>query len=499
MNTKDKENQENFQKAIKWATEKFYELHEHPELSNKEFWTANYIIGVLKGLGIEAERVGKTGVVGLFRCGKRNTKTLMLRADMDAAPFGENAMHICGHDAHMAMILGVAKVLTETPKLLNCNIKFVFQPAEEIARGAKQMIKAGVLENVDAAFMPHVWPELTAGSVGTKEGIFWSSYTKLKAKFQSKEEGAQSKKENVILASSALIEQLNEIKDGNFALIIIGLKHEGKRNVFGNLLKVKVYSEDNHTAEPEKQTISPVLLAASKIVTELKEIFTACYIQQCDIKNKNAVSEHLRGYLSLNKMEVVGAIETSAQLEEIRGKIKKMISNEVKGVMCNLKSQKESMSIKTPSSCKISGMFRTHDVELSENINKKLTTIVKDIERQYNVAIDLNVETAVPLIYNDPGLTKIFNDAARKRGCVVSDNESLKWAGEDFAWYVKERIPAVLALIGCGDGKTLIPLHARGFHDEKVAEHAIPTGMNAILAFTKNYSRVLAKKPRLEE
>ncbi|MCL1808334.1 MAG: M20 family metallopeptidase [Clostridiales bacterium] len=158
-------------------------LHQHPELSFEEFRTSDFIAEKLSGMGCEVARnVGGTGVVGLLDT-KRPGSVVAFRADMDALPVTEAAglpfasentgvMHACGHDAHMAILLGLAKVLSECVSDLKGVIKFVFQPGEEANGGARCMIDAGVLENpvVDAIFALHVIPDMPSGSIAIREG-----------------------------------------------------------------------------------------------------------------------------------------------------------------------------------------------------------------------------------------------------------------------------------------------------------------------------------------
>jgi amidohydrolase len=135
------------------------EFHQYPELAYDEFKTAERVAKELKRLGIRVKTgVAKTGVVGVLN-GKRKGKTLALRADMDALPITEQTnlpyksknkglMHACGHDAHMACVIGAATILSELKDQLNGNVKFIFQPSEESPPGgAKPMIQAGVLRN----------------------------------------------------------------------------------------------------------------------------------------------------------------------------------------------------------------------------------------------------------------------------------------------------------------------------------------------------------------
>ena len=164
------------------------DLHRIPETAYTERKTSAYVTDVLTGEGLQVQTgIARFGVVGLMDT-KRPGPTLMIRADMDALPIEEEtglpfasihqgAMHACGHDAHMTMVLGAARVLNKISDRLDGNIKFVFQPAEEGPGGAKPMIDAGVMENpeVDYALGCHVWPSIPEGNIGIKPGVFMAA------------------------------------------------------------------------------------------------------------------------------------------------------------------------------------------------------------------------------------------------------------------------------------------------------------------------------------
>ena len=163
-------------------------IHMYPEDGFSEFTTSKIIIEELEKLGIKVQKnVAKTGVVGLIE-GKYPGKTVLLRADMDALKIQEQAdveykskidgmMHACGHDGHVAGLLGAAMILNELKDNLHGNVKLVFQPAEERDGGALPMIEEGVLENpkADAAFAAHLWGYLNEGEVHLKEGPMMAS------------------------------------------------------------------------------------------------------------------------------------------------------------------------------------------------------------------------------------------------------------------------------------------------------------------------------------
>ena len=165
-----------------YMEEIFYHLHRHPELSGQEFETQKFILAELEKLGIEAHRIADTGVVGIIRGGKPG-KTVGFRADMDALPLleetdlsyksvNDGVMHACGHDSHMTILLGFAKMMVARKEELQGNIKLFFQPAEEKNGGARRMIEAGCMKNpkVDAVFFSHCTGGYPLGQIKAKYG-----------------------------------------------------------------------------------------------------------------------------------------------------------------------------------------------------------------------------------------------------------------------------------------------------------------------------------------
>jgi amidohydrolase len=184
-------------KVIEWRRY----LHEHPELSNREVKTAEFIAGHLRALGIEVqEKIAVTGVVGILKGGLPGP-VIALRADMDGLPVKERVelpfkstvmadylgqsvpvMHACGHDSHMAILLGTAEVLAAMKKDIRGTVKFIFQPAEEgppgnEEGGAPLMVKEGVMDNpkVDVVFGLHISDDVEAGQIRYKPGPFMAS------------------------------------------------------------------------------------------------------------------------------------------------------------------------------------------------------------------------------------------------------------------------------------------------------------------------------------
>jgi amidohydrolase len=168
------------------------DLHEHPELAFEEVRTSGIVAQRLRALGLEVQTgVARTGVVGLLRGGasKAGAKTIAIRADMDALPIHEQndidyrstidgKMHACGHDGHTSIALAVADILSKRRDELTGNVKFVFQPAEEMIGGAEPMIKEGAMEGVDGIIGLHLISDYPVGRVGVRSGSIFASADK---------------------------------------------------------------------------------------------------------------------------------------------------------------------------------------------------------------------------------------------------------------------------------------------------------------------------------
>jgi amidohydrolase len=184
-------------KCIAWRKD----IHQHPELGNREFRTGRLVAEHLKKLGLEVkEGIAKTGVVGILR-GAKPGPCIALRADMDALPIVENenlpyatkakaqyngqevgVMHACGHDTHVAILMSVAEILSGMKNELKGTIKFIFQPSEEgppegEEGGAELMVKEGVMDNpkVDVIFGLHIESNIEVGHIEYKPGAFMAS------------------------------------------------------------------------------------------------------------------------------------------------------------------------------------------------------------------------------------------------------------------------------------------------------------------------------------
>ena len=174
-----------------WIVKIRRELHEHPELMYEEFRTSELIRRELDKLDIQYRHpIAETGVLASIGNGKG--PCVALRADMDALPIHEETdvpfkskidgkMHACGHDCHVSMLLGAAKLLKNKESEINGTIKLLFQPAEEGGAGGKLMREEGALENpdVERIFGLHVWPQMPSGQIGSREGTFLAATSSL--------------------------------------------------------------------------------------------------------------------------------------------------------------------------------------------------------------------------------------------------------------------------------------------------------------------------------
>lgn len=247
-------------KVIEWRRH----FHQNPELSNREFKTAEYIAKYLKDLGLEVETgVAKTGVVALLKGGKPGP-VVALRADIDALPVTERVdvpfkstvkttylgkdvgvMHACGHDTHIAMLMGAVKILVDMKADIKGTVKFIFQPAEEGAPpgeegGAKVMVREGVMESpkVDAVFGLHISSNTPVGEIRFKPGGLLAAADR----FEIKVKGAQAHgsapwagvdpiviSAQIIMGLQTIISRQTELtKEG--AVITVGKIDGGVRN-----------------------------------------------------------------------------------------------------------------------------------------------------------------------------------------------------------------------------------------------------------------------------
>ena len=247
-------------KCIAWRRQ----LHQNPELGNREFKTAKLIAEHLRSLGLEVkEGVAHTGVVGVLR-GSKPGPVIGLRADMDALPVTERVnlpfaskakseyngqqvgvMHACGHDTHVAMLMSTAEILAGMKNELNGTVKFVFQPAEEGAPkgeegGAELMIKEGVMDNpkVDVMFGVHINAQTEVGKITYRPGGFYASVNDMKITVKGRQSHGAAPWHSIdpIVVSAQIINNLQTIVSRNLdvtenaGVVTIGAINGGNRS-----------------------------------------------------------------------------------------------------------------------------------------------------------------------------------------------------------------------------------------------------------------------------
>ena len=244
------------------------DFHMYPELGFKEIRTSKIIAEKLSSYNLDVQtEVGKTGVVATLK-GNSKGKTIALRADMDALPIQETGdlpyksvndgvMHACGHDGHISMLLGAAKILSSMKDKINGTIKFIFQPAEEGGGGARYMIEDGVLEGVDEIYGAHLWNYQEYGTIGVKPGPIMAAADIFEITINGKGgHGAapQGTKDAVVIASH-LIQTMQTIVGRNTnpiesTVVTIGQINGGYNfNIIADSVILKgttrAYTEDN--------------------------------------------------------------------------------------------------------------------------------------------------------------------------------------------------------------------------------------------------------------
>lgn len=270
------------EKVIAWRRD----FHEHPELGNEETRTAGIIADHLRSLGMEVtEGVAVTGVVGILNGGKPGP-TVALRADMDALPVMERndlpfksmvrttyngqeagVMHACGHDSHVAILMGVAEVLASVKQDLKGTVKFLFQPAEEgledksvTTWGAKQMVEEGVMDDVSAVFGLHINSQTPAGVIKYKPGPAMAAVDNLEIVVKGRQAHGAYPWSSIdpIVTASQIVMGLQTIVSRNVkiieipAIVTIGAIHGGVRhNIIPEEVEmigtIRTYSEPQQT------------------------------------------------------------------------------------------------------------------------------------------------------------------------------------------------------------------------------------------------------------
>lgn len=239
-------------KKIKYLQEKLINhrksLHCIAEIGNEEYKTSKYIKGYLDSIGVKYETFLETAIVGKIK-GKNPKKTIAFRSDIDGLTTDDGVEHLCGHDGHMSILLGLVEYLQDHKGELNDNIVFIFQPAEEGPGGALPLIEAGVLKKyeVDEIYGLHIYPEVEQGYIGIREGYFLAQSGEFDINITAKSgHGAMPQKgiDGIVIAAN-LISNLQTIVARNISpiessVITIGRMEGGSiRNIIAENVKLE--------------------------------------------------------------------------------------------------------------------------------------------------------------------------------------------------------------------------------------------------------------------
>ena len=258
------------EKIINWRRD----FHQYPELGFQEHRTSAKIIEILEGMGVKPKSgVGKTGLTADMVFG--GGPVIALRADMDALPIQETSdlkfssknpgvMHACGHDGHMAMLLGAAQLLSKTKSKFRGTVRLIFQPAEEGGGGARYMIKDGCLKDVKEIYGIHIWNYQPLGEIGIKEGPVLAAADEFDIIIEGKGGHGAAPQGTIdsIVVSSQLINSIQTIISRNTnplesAVVTIGKIRGGdNHNIIADKVKltgtVRAYTEKNRAMVKER-------------------------------------------------------------------------------------------------------------------------------------------------------------------------------------------------------------------------------------------------------
>lgn len=289
------------------------DFHRHPEPSFQEFRTTDRIAEELDKMGIPYRRFEPTGLVGDI-VGAKPGKCIFLRADIDAlsvkeesgvefASENEGFMHACGHDNHAAMLLGAAKILNSIKDELCGTVKVLFQPAEELAMGAKHIIAQGAIEGADAGFGMHIFSQAPVGQIAISSGAVYpaADYYKLTVSGISSHGAEPQKGVDATVAAAAIVMNLQTISSREFSplepvVVTVGTLHSGQRfNVISNHAElegtVRLFNEELHQKIPGMMArIAENTAAAFRCTAELDYQFKSDMLV-----NDEAMTELARG------------------------------------------------------------------------------------------------------------------------------------------------------------------------------------------------------------
>lgn len=367
---------EHLKDKIKSLSKKYYQeivdirrqIHQNPELAFEEHKTAELVSKKLTKYGIDHRRgIAKTGVVGLIKGKKPDSYVIGLRADMDALPILEanthnfvsknkGKMHACGHDAHTASLLGVAKILNELKDEFEGTVKLIFQPSEEaFPGGAKAMIDEGVLKNPDVDMMigQHVYPQLPAGEIGMKSGKYMASTDEIYLKVKGKGGHGALPEQNIdpVLIASHIVVALQQVVSRNAlpsmpTVVSFGrFMAEGQTNIIPDKVNLngilRTFDED-WRKEAQKKIRNIAIGVAQSMGGDCEVIFDSGYPVVVNDENvTEKTRKYARGYLESDEVHELDYRLTAEDFAYFSHEVPSVfyrlgIRNERKSIVSNL-------------------------------------------------------------------------------------------------------------------------------------------------------------------
>jgi amidohydrolase len=375
------------------------DLHRHPELAFDEVRTAGIVAQTLTDLGVEVRTgVGGTGVVGLLE-GAGDGPTVLVRADMDALPIEEETgadyastapgvMHACGHDAHTSIGLAVARMLADRRDTLAGRVMFVFQPAEEIGKGAEAMVADGVLDDPrpDVSLGLHLWNTLPVGTVAVTPGPCMSAADDWACTVRGRGGHGASPHEtrDPVVAAAQIITALQTVASRNVSPL--------------DQAVVTVRGRGGHGASPH-ETRDPVV-AAAQIITALQTV------------------------ASRNVSPLDQAVVTVASLHA--------------GDAFNI----------IPAAVRLKGTIRTYQEQTRELVHRRVHEICEGVAAAMGCEAEIAISTMTDPVANDPALCdRVAGIAARLVGADNVRHDIRTMGSEDMA-FLMDGIPGCYFFIG---------------------------------------------------
>lgn len=308
------------------------EFHKNPEASFQEFDTSRRIKEELDKMNIEYISCASTGVIATIR-GNHPGKTIALRADMDALSVQElntceyksqvdNMMHACGHDGHISMLLGAAKILNEKRDEIHGTVKLFFQPAEEIGGGAKAMISEGAMEDVDSVFGIHLWSGIDVGQISVEEGPRMASadWFEIKIKGRGGHGSAPHECIDAVVVASSIVMNLQNIVSRETSplepvVLTIGMLNSGSRF---NVIAENAYMEGTTRCfNPKLREKLPNMI--DKVVQNICNSYGATATLDYDFAVAATINDENCSLIAKNAVEKILGKEGIFAFEKITG------------------------------------------------------------------------------------------------------------------------------------------------------------------------------------